>query len=197
MQPYLQHFTGIVSRFWVSSLVVLTASSVAHAQQPVTYTTPTYTYQTAQPTYTPQYYQTSYTQQYYQPTYATTPAPATYATQPQQMVYAQAPQAASGGDAYGFLNWLNATRASYGLSAVSYDANLESWASVNNAQQNARGMGHHVMGPARRQNSAMGSFANVPAMWMASPGHRAALLDPTIRFIGIAGMGAYWTFNAN
>ena len=53
------------------------------------------------------------------------------------------------------------------------------------------------MGPARRQNSAMGAFANIGAMWMNSPAHRAALLDPTIRSIGIAGLGAYWTFNAN
>jgi len=53
-----------------------------------------------------------------------------------------------------------------------------------------------VMGSARRQNSAMG--AGFPgAMWMASPAHRAALLDPTISWIGIAAAGAYWTFNAN
>jgi len=57
-------------------------------------------------------------------------------------------------------------------------------------------MGHHVMGPARRQNSAMGAYPNITSMWMASPAHRAALLDPTIQWIGIAGMGAYWTFNA-
>ncbi len=53
------------------------------------------------------------------------------------------------------------------------------------------------MGPARRQNSAMAqSYAQIGAMWLASPAHRAALLDPTIRTIGIAGAGAYWTFNA-
>ncbi len=67
---------------------------------------------------------------------------------------------------------------------------------MNNDQQAARGMGHHVMGPARRQNAAMGHYASIGAMWMNSPGHRAALLDPTIRWIGIAGLGAYWTFNA-
>ena len=100
------------------------------------------------------------------------------------------------GDAYGFTGWLNATRAAYGLPPVGYDANLSAWANANNGQQQARGMGHHVMGPARRQNAAMGSYATVPGMWMASPAHRAALLDPTIRFIGIAGAGAYWTFNA-
>jgi len=197
LQPNFQQLTGIVSRFWLAGLVALTAASTAQAQQPMTYTVPTYTYQAAPTTYAPQYYQTTYAQQYYQPTSATQPAQTAHAQAPQaSYVQAQAPQAASAGDAYGFLNWLNSTRASYGLPSVGYDANLESWASANNSQQNARGMGHHVMGPARRQNSAMGAYANVPSMWMASPAHRAALLDPTIRFIGIAGMGAYWTFNA-
>ena len=112
--------------------------------------------------------------------------------QPKAVVYA-----APAGDPYGFTAWLNATRASYGLRAVGYDANLTNWASMNNSQQASRGMGHYVMGPARRQNSAMGHYASIGAMWMASPAHRAALLDPNIRAIGIAGMGAYWTFNAN
>lgn len=202
-------------------MVVLTSSSIARAQQPATYyvaspaqatvagsyATPTYTYQAAPVSYAPQYYQTSYTPQYYQPATTATAPPVTYQAQAPQTVYAEAPQAsyvqaqapqqtASTGDAYGFLNWLNSTRASYGLSSVGYDPNLESWAAVNNGQQNARGMGHHVMGPARRQNSAMGAYPNITSMWMASPAHRAALLDPTIQWIGIAGMGAYWTFNA-
>ena len=99
-------------------------------------------------------------------------------------------------DAYGFTNWLNGVRASYGLPAVGYDPNLESWASMNSAQQATSGMGHYVMGPARRQNSAMGGFPGVESMWMASPAHRAALLDPSIRWIGVAAYGAYWTFNA-
>jgi uncharacterized protein YkwD len=100
------------------------------------------------------------------------------------------------GDPYGFTNWLNATRAQYGLRPVGYDPNLESWAAVNNSHQNSRGLGHFVMGPARRQNSAMGHYGAIGSMWMASPAHRSALLDPTISFIGIAGAGAYWTFNA-
>ena len=91
---------------------------------------------------------------------------------------------------------LNATRAAYGLAPVGYDPNLAGWASANNAQQQARGLGHFVMGPARRQNSGMGHIASMGAMWMASPAHRSALLDPSIRWIGIAGLGAYWTFNA-
>src|SRR5262249_45689275 len=56
------------------------------------------------------------------------------------------------GDPYGFTAWLNATRASYGLPAVGYDPNLANWAASNNAQQQLRGIGHFVMGPARRQN---------------------------------------------
>jgi uncharacterized protein YkwD len=114
------------------------------------------------------------------------PQPVTYAAQT-TVVY---------GDPYGFVNWLNATRAQYGLRSVGYDQNLTNWAAQNNAQQNARGMGHFIMGPARRQNSAMGNYASIGAMWMASPAHRAALLDPTISFVGVAGAGAYWTFNA-
>jgi uncharacterized protein YkwD len=164
-------------------------------------------------TYSPQYYQTAYTVQAPQTYYAPQYSPATYQTQPVQTpvapdvsptatsdatpaaeTTAAAPTAA--GDPYGFVGWLNATRAAYGLSAVGYDANLSNWAAMNNDQQAARGMGHFVMGPARRQNSAMGAFANIGSMWMNSPAHRAALLDPTISAIGIAGLGAYWTFNA-
>jgi uncharacterized protein YkwD len=103
---------------------------------------------------------------------------------------------AENNDPYGFLSWLNATRASYGLAPVGHDPNLSSWAAENNNHQAARGMGHFVMGPATRQNAAFGSFANIGAMWMNSPAHRAALLDPNIRWMGIAGLGAYWTFNA-
>jgi uncharacterized protein YkwD len=105
--------------------------------------------------------------------------------------------AVAASDPYGFTDWLNATRASYGLPAVGHDPNLSNWAAVNNSHQASRGLGHFVMGPARRQNAAVGSISNIGSMWMNSPAHRAALLDPTIRWIGIAGLGAYWTFNAN
>src|SRR5690242_15314492 len=44
-----------------------------------------------------------------------------------------------------FVNWLNRQRASMGLSAVGHDPNLTRWAAANNAQQQARGMGHFVM----------------------------------------------------
>jgi hypothetical protein len=100
------------------------------------------------------------------------------------------------GDPYGFTAWLNGIRAQYGRGPVGYDANLEAWASVNNGQQNARGMGHHVMGSARRQNAGVGAGSSVWAMWLADPPHAAALLDPTITMIGIAASGSYWTYNA-
>ena len=168
---------------------------------PTTYSYPPQTTASA-----PQYYQTAYTQQVAQtpalaqevqappvpaaPSAEPTPAPpASQPPTPTATVYA--------GDPYGFTTWLNATRAAYGLAPVGYDPNLAGWAAANNDQQAARGMGHFVMGPASRQNSAMGTFPGVEAMWMASPAHRAALLDPTIRWIGIAGLGAWWTFNAN
>lgn len=165
------------------------------------YTYPTQSYQTA---YTVQNPQTIVAPQYYQPTYQTQSAQAALynqVTPPNDPVSNAAPVATvtagtEAGDPYGFLGWLNATRASYGLPAVGYDPNLSGWAAMNNDQQAARGMGHFVMGPARRQNSAVGAFASIGSMWMNSPAHRAALLDPTIRAIGIAGLGAYWTFNA-
>jgi len=127
-----------------------------------------------------------------QPTNYLMAQPATYAAAPAATYQV----AQSGGDAYGFTNWLNSVRAQYGLSAVGYDANLENWAAMNNAQQNARGLGHFVMGPARRQNSAMGSSASIGSQWMNSPAHRAALLDPSITRIGLSGSGSFWTFNA-
>ncbi|WP_337174948.1 CAP domain-containing protein [Paludisphaera sp.] len=187
----------------VLSLIALTAASWrVEAQEqyyyPATdgsttvYAAPTYIYQAAEPT---QYVQQPAAPQYvYQSGYAGVQA--AEAAPVAEAAPAQAP-AAGYGDPYGFTAWLNGIRASYGLGAVGYDPNLASWAAMNNDQQAARGLGHHVMGPARRQNSAMGGFPGIEAMWMASPAHRAALLDPTITLIGIAGAGAWWTFNAN
>ncbi len=125
----------------------------------------------------------------------TKPAPAVRRVVETVAYVAQAP-AAPLGDPYGFTAWLNGVRGQYGLGAVGFDANLSYWASVNNGQQAAMGMGHHVMGPARRQNAGMGGAETVWSMWMASPAHQAALLDPSITWIGIAAGGAYWTFNA-
>ncbi|WP_165234617.1 CAP domain-containing protein [Aquisphaera insulae] len=205
-------------------LASLGASSQVSAQQytyypargyqaPRYYSQPAYSYPRAA-TQTPQYYY--YQQPTYAPQYATAPQanqapeptqtangaqviPTSYAVpvaEPQPVQTVQAAPAQTGyDDPYGFLSWLNSTRASYGLAPVSLDQNLSNWAAQNNNAQLARGLGHFVMGPARRQNSAAGGVFP-GAMWMASPAHRAALLDPTITWIGIAAAGAYWTFNA-
>lgn len=99
-----------------------------------------------------------------------------------------------------FMNRLNAERTSRGLPPVSYDQNLTNWGYQNNLNYISRGYPHTVMGPARRQNWAGGNQDLVTA-WMNSPGHRAALLDPTITYFGLAGtrggpFGVSWTFNA-
>jgi uncharacterized protein YkwD len=179
------------------------------------YTPVSYQNASYQASYAPQYTQATYSQPTVQPTYATQTVQATtpgtqyiqtsYVTQATSQPAAPAATAttetvaapaAPAGDPYGFTAWLNATRAAYGLAAVGYDPNLASWAAMNNNSQAAYGIGHFVMGPARRQNSAMGGFPGIESMWMGSPAHAAALLDPTIRWIGIASYGAYWTFNA-
>lgn len=127
--------------------------------------------------------------------------PVAYRTtsQPEQLQEIQS----TGADPYGFVSWLNGVRAQYGLGAVSYDGNLSAWGAVNDQSQRAYGMGHHVM-PARRQNAGAGQSPSVIfPMWLASPGHRAALLDPSITTVGISATpsgnayGYYWTFNAN
>ena len=162
------------------------AARYVYAQQPA----PGYTY--AQPAAVAAQPTTTHTAM--RPTYdaAVQPAAAAVAAAP----VAAAPAAAPAGDPYGFTNWLNSTRAQHGLAPVAFDANLTAWAAQNSVQQNARGLGHFVMGPARRQNSAMGSSATIGGQWMASGPHRDALLDPSIRAIGLAAVGAYWTFNA-
>lgn len=102
-------------------------------------------------------------------------------------------------DPYGFTAILNGYRARAGLPPVAYDAGLGAWAASNNAAQARRGLGHHVLAPGCRQNSGVGygSAAAVAQAWMASPGHRAAMLARGITRVGIArGPGATWTMNA-
>ena len=94
-----------------------------------------------------------------------------------------------------FVVWLNTTREQYGLYRVVLDADLSAWAALNNQYQRSYGMGHHIMGVARRQNSAA-VLASPGAAWLASPPHASALLDPTITTVGIHFDGYYWTFNA-
>ena len=100
-------------------------------------------------------------------------------------------------DPYGFAAVLNAHRAAAGLPALAYDANLSNWAAANNAQQAARGIGHHVV-PNCYQNAAWNSATAEEAAsdWMNSRGHRANMLNPSVTRFGIAyGPGPYWTLN--
>lgn len=112
--------------------------------------------------------------------------------------YVQIRPAAPVGDPYGFIAILNQMRASAGLGPVSYDPGLSAWASQNNSAQSVRGLGHHV-NPGVMQNSGWNyaSAAAVAQGWLASPGHRAAMLATGISRVGIAhGPGPYWTMNA-
>lgn len=101
------------------------------------------------------------------------------------------------GDPYGFVSILNGIRAQNGLPPVAYDENLSAWAAQNNASQSQFGLGHFV-NPGSYQNSGWNypDAASVAAGWMASPGHRMAMLALVSR-VGIAyGPGPYWTMNA-
>jgi uncharacterized protein YkwD len=162
--------------------VFLATEATSFAQAPVTYRV------ARRPAYAGTTYAQPAQTRYVQPTTYTYAQPA--------QVQVQVQTTAQTGDPSSFLAWLNSTRAQHGLAAVGYDQNLANWAAQNNAQQNARGIGHFVMGPARRQNAAMGNGASIGTMWMNSPAHRATLLDPSIRAIGLAGAGMYWTLNA-
>lgn len=119
-------------------------------------------------------------------------APAQYYYQSQVTQTAQ-PVA---GDPYGFGAWLNTQRAAYGLPALSHDPSLDSCCHQNNTHQLVRGLGHFFLGHATRQNAGYGNYTTVVAMWMVSTAHRSAILDPCVRFYGIAGSGGYWTFSA-
>lgn len=135
--------------------------------------------------------------------------PARYATpaaEPRLYYAAQAPRVASyyaaaptaiqttTGDV---LAPVNAERARHGLRPLAFDANLAAWAASNNRAQGARGLGHHVQCGAW-QCAAVGTptAQAAVAMWMASPAHRAILLNPSLTSAGIAIGWNTATFNA-
>jgi len=93
----------------------------------------------------------------------------------------------SGADPYGFAAILNQLRARAGLHPLSYDPELSSWASQNNAVQCHRGIGHHV-NPCGVQNCGWnyGDANSVAQGWMNSPGHRANILRTDYSEIGVA-----------
>ncbi|MCW2973869.1 MAG: SCP-like extracellular [Thermoleophilia bacterium] len=101
------------------------------------------------------------------------------------------------------LELLNQQRAAYGLGQLSYSAQLDAAATGHNAQMMATGsMAHEGIGdgdPQSRvratgfagawgENVAVGQTTpeQVVAEWMASPGHRRNILDPTYTQVGNA-----------
>jgi len=98
-------------------------------------------------------------------------------------------------DEPGFAHWLNGQRAVRGLRPVGIDPALTAAARSNNAAQQSAGLGHFVMGPARRQNAGAGPEPAVWGAWVSSPAHASALFDPTITAIGYAFDGRYETFS--
>ena len=99
-----------------------------------------------------------------------------------------------------FLNLINQERWEQGLKPVSLDPMLTRYSYYNSLEQAARGEpGHFVLPPDwKRQNSAMAPQGVEQAfrVWMDSTPHRAGMMDPTIRWVGIAGHPPYWTMNA-
>lgn len=97
-----------------------------------------------------------------------------------------------------FLAWLNSHRARYGLPAVAHDPNLAAWARLNNQRmESARVSGHFC--PAVCYQAAFygpASWLQAGLGWLASPGHRAILLHPSIRFVGLDRWGSSYTLNA-
>lgn len=98
-------------------------------------------------------------------------------------------------DEPGFAHWLNGQRAARGLRSVGIDPALTVAARSNNAAQQSAGLGHFVMGPARRQNAGAGPEPAVWGAWASSPAHASALFDPTVTAIGYAFDGRYTTFS--
>lgn len=96
-----------------------------------------------------------------------------------------------------FCRWVNGVRARVGVAPVIHDGSLDADAQRNNTYQQGRGLGHFFMGRARRQNAGMcPTLAVACQMWLVSPGHYSALVDPTVRFIGVASLGQWHTYSA-
>jgi uncharacterized protein YkwD len=102
------------------------------------------------------------------------------------------------------LRAVNRTRAAHGLRAVRYDATLERAARAHSAEMLAQAyFGHGDFGGRMRAFGARGPFlgenlawgsgvyagaGNIIRAWLASPEHRANLLRPGFRRIGIGAL---------
>lgn len=105
------------------------------------------------------------------------------------------------------LRMINDFRRKNGLAPVDFDPRLQLIALVHSKYQDAHGLGHDEnrpgwQSPGQRmrqvglkgwaENSAYGSLSTprqLVQMWIDSPGHRRALLDPNVRIAGISKYG--------
>jgi uncharacterized protein YkwD len=104
----------------------------------------------------------------------------------------------------GLLGAVNQTRAAYGLAPVRFDATLERAARAHSADMLRHAYFAHgafaqrlqafgARGPFVGENLAWGSGnlaapGSIVSAWLASPEHRANLLRPTFRWIGIGAL---------
>ena len=126
--------------------------------------------------------------------YQAPPGYATYQAVPVSSVLvpsAAASVSLAGGDRWGIVGWLNAVRGSRGLGGVVWDEEVAIWA-VENSR---RGFGHVVRFGGWRQNVGMGALPTVQAMWLSSPAHASALLDPWVTRVGLGYANGVWTLN--
>jgi uncharacterized protein YkwD len=125
------------------------------------------------------------------------------------VVLALAPGAGAATSAEGsLLRQMNAVRAAHGLAPLRFDAQLESAARFHSREMLADGVFQHgafaarmarfrVTGSLAGENLAWGTGARgtargVVAAWLASPEHRANLLRPSFRRVGIGALtGAF------
>ena len=123
--------------------------------------------------------------------YATYQAPQVYQAVPVSVPTAAASVSLAGGDRWGIVGWLNAVRGGRGLGGVVWDEEVAGWA-VENSR---RGFGHVVRFGGWRQNVGMGALPTVQAMWLSSPAHASALLDPWVTRVGLGYANGVWTLN--
>ena len=100
--------------------------------------------------------------------------------------------------AQAFLAGLNSERARHRLRPLRYDVALATEASVNNPPQARAQRSGHFASRSAWQVAFWGprTVQHALAGWLASPGHRAALLEPSVSTVGLAFDGdRSWTAN--
>lgn len=88
---------------------------------------------------------------------------------------------------------VNQQRADYGLSPLASNSSLFDSAQKWSAQMSAEGRMYHSGHAPENVAWGYSTAAQVVAAWMASPGHRANILDPGSTLAGVGLVGTYWT----